>query len=382
MPLVLSLSAASVDAAAACTLRQRAAAARVGSGLKRERALRDLLQDDGFRSGLSAASAAAADGELCARGTTDALWAAAAVGGELAEVQALSFSLARLLSGSGQAPISARMAADAAWSLAEARWACEPLLLQLRSLPLERPGGREASTLLWAEAMLRGEHSAADAFRSTAAWADTLVAGKGAGSWSLAQCALGCWSLAANDAQSAPAFASLWHAIVASTDAAGGASDSTLSQLHQTSLTLPHTLPPLPEPLRAAANSAWLRRQSLSPEARAMAGRSALQARVGSALSSLGLSPRAEPVAFGKYAVDWEVQWNGRRVLVEVDGPGHFSRDPRRVVLGATRLKRRQLREGDPEGRLISLVCWEWEELREQGARREHIEAKLAELQI
>ncbi len=81
---------------------------------------------------------------------------------------------------------------------------------------------------------------------------------------------------------------------------------------------------------------------------------SGLQRQVGAALTSLRLFPAEEVMLQDGYSLDFLVEWGGKRVGVEVNGPSHFvGREPN----GATPLKRRQLRHLG--WRLVSVLYWE-----------------------
>ena len=68
-------------------------------------------------------------------------------------------------------------------------------------------------------------------------------------------------------------------------------------------------------------------------------------------------TPREEVRTPLGYSLDAVVDFEGREVAVEVDGPSHFvGREPS----GATALKRRQLRAAG--WALLSVPYWEWNE--------------------
>jgi very-short-patch-repair endonuclease len=52
---------------------------------------------------------------------------------------------------------------------------------------------------------------------------------------------------------------------------------------------------------------------------------------VGSTLSSLELKPQEEVLTEEGYSLDFVVEWRGRQVAIEVDGPSHFVGRSRRV---------------------------------------------------
>jgi len=336
----------------AARLRLEAATARRGGGLARERRLLDLRRSKDFQARLARASA---PGALGAEELVDALWAAAAVGGSSPPLPALAAALAPTLAARG-APLSPRLRADACWALAEARWSGRAALRALaQPPPSRRARPREAAATLWAEAMLRGEDDGGGAAGESAA---ALGCAEEGADWGLRPAALALWALAADEAQDSPSYHRLWRGLERARPE--DADEAALSQLHQTSLSLPPSLPPLPPSLAAAAAAAWARREALSP------AHSALQQSVGNAFASLGLAPRAEVQAAG-YCVDWELRSDGarRRVLVEVDGPGHFAAGgdwagagAGRALLGNTRLKRRQLRAAGEA--LLAVPHWEW----------------------
>ena len=79
------------------------------------------------------------------------------------------------------------------------------------------------------------------------------------------------------------------------------------------------------------------------------------------------------------YSIDALVEFNGKQVAVEVDGPSHFvgrSQQPN----GATLLKHRQLRHfGWP---LVSVPYWEWDQQLQQDGRHEYLSCKCAYLAL
>ena len=85
-----------------------------------------------------------------------------------------------------------------------------------------------------------------------------------------------------------------------------------------------------------------------------------LQGRVAAALSVLGLKPQEEVRTPQGYSLDIVVDYEGREVAIEVDGPSHFVGH---VPTGATSLKRRQLRAVG--WALMPVPYWEWEDIEE-----------------
>jgi hypothetical protein len=83
-----------------------------------------------------------------------------------------------------------------------------------------------------------------------------------------------------------------------------------------------------------------------------------MEYQVGKRLAAFRLRPQREVWTEEGYRLDYVVEWRGRRVAIEVDGPSHFVG---RELNGATRLKRRQLRT------LAGIWCLspigEWNEL-------------------
>ena len=73
-------------------------------------------------------------------------------------------------------------------------------------------------------------------------------------------------------------------------------------------------------------------------------------------------TPREEVRTPLGYSLDAVVDFEGREVAVEVDGPSHFVG---RAPSGATALKRRQLRAAG--WALLSVPYWEWDELEAEG---------------
>jgi len=334
------------------------------SAASRESALLSLRRSSRFLERLELCVAAAERDALPCSDAVDALWAAcalsAASGCLAAERASLAAAASRALT-----PAAARrpaLLADAAWALAVARQAGGPLLpslLAAASCAQLRWSGRELSALLWAAATVGGGCDG----RRCSAVAEAHLVGQTLLRWSPPQLALAAWALAADDSQAGPAFSAVWAAARRSNTALR-AGDTALTQLHQASLSLPPSLPPLPPPLAAAAASAWASRRPTrgTPRGDLRGGESALQREIASVLSSLGCAWEAEVVAFG-YSVDFSVALSGgRRLLLEIDGPGHFARDEARVPLGATRLKRRQLTALASDGVLCAaLPHWEWE---------------------
>ena len=76
------------------------------------------------------------------------------------------------------------------------------------------------------------------------------------------------------------------------------------------------------------------------------------------------------------YSIDALVEFDGKRVALEVDGPSHFvgrSQQP----TGATLLKQRQLRHLDWQ--LASVPYWEWDQQRQRDGRKQYLRARLDE---
>ena len=92
---------------------------------------------------------------------------------------------------------------------------------------------------------------------------------------------------------------------------------------------------------------------------------SRLQMRVTAALrEGMGLPLREEVRTPLEYSVDAVVDFEGREVAVEVDGPSHFVG---RAPNGATALKRRQLRAAG--WLLLPVPYWEWDDLEADAER-------------
>jgi hypothetical protein len=181
------------------------------------------------------------------------------------------------------------------------------------------------------------------------------------------------WSFAVADTSSSAAFAEFFnhdfglrcHVL------AGSFSDEALSQLHQWWLWY----------ASERGQSTELLSQELLQHCRGafsarVARPSNLQRQVGSTLSSLGLDPQEEVRIEEGYSLEYVVEWRGRQVAIEVDGPSHFvGRKP----TGATKLKRRQLRHLG--WRLVSIPYWEWNEFAEAPTTQEAEKRKLVALE-
>jgi hypothetical protein len=165
------------------------------------------------------------------------------------------------------------------------------------------------------------------------------------------------WSFAVADTLSSAALAEFFgHAFSRRCDVlAGSFADEELSQLHQWWLWYAsergQTTELFSQELLQRCRGAFLAREAQP---------SNLQRQVGSTLSSLELDPQEEVRTEEGYSLDYVVEWRGRQVAIEVDGPSHFvGRKP----TGATMLKRRQLHHLG--WRLVSVPYWEWNELAE-----------------
>ena len=88
---------------------------------------------------------------------------------------------------------------------------------------------------------------------------------------------------------------------------------------------------------------------------------SRLHGRVAATLAVLGLEPRDEVRTPQGYSLDMVVNYEGREVAIEVDGPFHFVGHTRQPS-GATLLKRRHVR-GLGGMRLLVVPYWEWNAL-------------------
>jgi hypothetical protein len=165
------------------------------------------------------------------------------------------------------------------------------------------------------------------------------------------------WSFAVADTLSSVALAEFFgHDFGRRCDVlAGSFSDEQLSQLHQWWLWYASERGQTTELLRHELLQRC-RMAFSATEARP----SNLQRQVGSTLSSLGLDPQEEVWIEVGYSLDFVVEWRGRQVAIEVDGPSHFVK---RKPTGATMIKHRQLRHLG--WRLVSIPYWEWNELAE-----------------
>jgi hypothetical protein len=122
-------------------------------------------------------------------------------------------------------------------------------------------------------------------------------------------------------------------------------------QLYQVHLTLqdyalgeslaPDAVPCLPPMLLFPARWAW---QAVQQQQGAVHVSQAALA-VGQTLRQMGFSPRSEQlVADGAFRVDWALTWLGAPVVVEVQGPWHYTRTLPRRLLGSSRWRLQQLR--------------------------------------
>ena len=101
---------------------------------------------------------------------------------------------------------------------------------------------------------------------------------------------------------------------------------------------------------------------------------SGLQTNVVIELKAMGLNVTEEYQTESGYRIDALVEVDGIRVGVEVDGPFHFIGDS---VDGSTMLKHRQVGAID-KIHLISAPYYEWEKLKDQGAKRQYLQSLLA----
>jgi hypothetical protein len=101
---------------------------------------------------------------------------------------------------------------------------------------------------------------------------------------------------------------------------------------------------------------------------------SRLQNDVISVLSSIGMSPEEEVLTPSGYRLDAQVEVNGEKVGIEVDGPSHFvNQDP----TGSTLLKRRQVNNLDYIP-IVSVPYWEWNKLGNDHVKKQmYLRAKL-----
>ena len=162
------------------------------------------------------------------------------------------------------------------------------------------------------------------------------------------------WAFAAADATSHELFDSQHRFVELCDAAAQSLGPSDFEQLHQWQLWLEEretpAWPPLSKPLAARCRASFSGGEP-----------SPMLQRVIAALTSLGLQPRQKVRTPLGYVVDAVVEFEGREVAVEVDGPSRFVG---RVPAGATALKRRQLRAAG--WTLLSVPYWEWERLEEE----------------
>lgn len=164
------------------------------------------------------------------------------------------------------------------------------------------------------------------------------------------------WALAAADIR-APAARRFSTALVPrAAELEARFADAALAQLHQWHLW--HVIafgaadtPPIGGDFAERCRDALARR---APEP------SMLQRQVGALLHSCGLELRHEVRTREGYLLDFVVEWHGVPLALEVDGPTHFLQ-PGAAPTGATKLKRRQLREAG--WRLVSIPYWELDPL-------------------
>ena len=130
-----------------------------------------------------------------------------------------------------------------------------------------------------------------------------------------------------------------------------GLSSVDYQQLYQVHMTLqdytfaeglaPDAVPCLPPLLLFPARWAW---QAATQQPGAVQISQAAVA-VGQTLRQLGLNPRPEQlVADGSFRVDWALTWLGTPVVVEVQGPWHYTRTLPRRLLGSSRWRLQRLR--------------------------------------
>ncbi|WIA37950.1 hypothetical protein OEZ86_001327 [Tetradesmus obliquus] len=118
----------------------------------------------------------------------------------------------------------------------------------------------------------------------------------------------------------------------------------------------------LPPKLMAAATRQWMFSNRRSPGWRP----SRLQAAVAAVLAAgLGLEVQQEALTEdGLFSIDVAVEWKGRRVAVEVDGPAHFTNSVPRSLLGSSLAKQRCLQARG--WAVLSVPYFTWADLAQQ----------------
>ena len=101
---------------------------------------------------------------------------------------------------------------------------------------------------------------------------------------------------------------------------------------------------------------------------------SALQRDVFNKLDLMGLNPVEEYRTNSGYSLDALIEFNGKKVGIEVDGPSHFiGRQP----TGSTVLKHRQVTAIDKVP-LISVPYWEWNKLKkDRNEKQQYLQSLL-----
>lgn len=377
-------------------LRARVASARRGGA---PGALLAVRRDAGMQRSLALLLEAARADELTPRGSTDALWAAGALSSESGalgkELDVFAAAVTRTAAARALPP---HCAADAAWALAQARHSAPQLFLELAGCAREGWQGaasaRTHSTLIWASAVLcepAGGPPGAPVTEALVKGCPALCsagagAAQGLAGWSSAQLALTLWSLACAEGFAWPAFDCAWRELCGRDggECAQQLPQLALCQLAQAALDAAHArahaLPPLPDALGDAAQRAWRSRCDARSRRGASTPSSAAQADVGRVLRSLGRTLHAEAMGPGGYTLDWAIQVVGQvePTLLEYDGSSHFARNAPRPAppLGATRLKRRHLR--DRGACLVVVPHWEWEALTGATQRQRYLRDLLA----
>jgi len=142
-----------------------------------------------------------------------------------------------------------------------------------------------------------------------------------------------------------------------------------LNQLHQAAITAVRAgFDPLPAELGAAADTAW-NTQNRPPVV------SWFQRDVGAILSYMGEKYEEEALVSG-YRCDLLLpSAKPTGVVIEVDGPSHFARNDRKLALGQTRLKQRQL-EGEGLA-VFPIPIFEWDYLEDAQQKSDYLRAGL-----
>mmetsp|Transcript_24314 Transcript_24314/g.83110 ORF Transcript_24314/g.83110 Transcript_24314/m.83110 type:complete len:559 (-) Transcript_24314:4826-6502(-) len=306
---------------------------------------------------------------------TATLGGAAALRAELESILAAAVRKADLVA------LRAPEAAELAWALGTARHADADVLAAVgvaaeRGSPTWLQGLAPApfAALLWGCAAVGDVPPAL--LGSLESWAEAagalrpgVLGGRPYAEFKPAELCRCIWALAALGAEG-KAYELAW-AEAARRGAHGmGRAPRALRQLHQAALVgaAVGAPPRVPASLAMAARRAWETERDDPVD-------SAMQRYVLKALRALGHTPEPE-ADLGGYLVDGLLR--DLAVVVEADGPTHFTRNTRAPV-GSTRLKHRTLQALG--WRTLSVPAWEWSELADETAEREYLSERLSNLE-